>query len=327
MAATTSTTYTNSILAELINERIMDAALARVVALQHCSADSIAGLPTFSKAYPRLADLGAASAASEGTDLTATTTLSQGTQLALTVSEGAAVFSTVTDRAIERKIPGVSGMTLVEALDGPNRGAVLAIFAEEFARHRNMLFEKVEVDVMALLDDFSTSVGTSGVDLAIANMESAIYQLTNKETNREDDWAFLLAPIQVSDLRNQIAVTGGGFGGSVWSSDVQSIINMNPSIVTNGLVGSFWGIPVYQTATSTNPSPNTGANEAGALMVSGGGRGPDDRPGALMFLEGNAPKYRYEVDVTARHTELVSTYEYAVGERADDMGISIITDA
>lgn len=327
MAATTSTTYTNRILTEEIHARALEASLARVVALNHCSFDSIAGMPTKSKAYPRLSDLGAAAAASEGTNLTATTTLAEGTQLSLSVTEAAAVFSTVTDTAIERRIPGVNAANLVEALDGANRGAVISFFAEEFMRHYQMCMEKAEVDVMALLDDFSTSVGTSGVDFSASDAESAIYQLTNKETNREMDWVFLLAPIQVSDLRKEIALTGGGLGGGVWSSDVQSIINRNPSVEQTGLVGSFWGIPVYQTATSTNPSPNTGANEAGALMVSGGGRSPDDRPGALVFLEGQEMKYRFQPDITERHTELVTIYEYAVGERADDMGISIITDA
>jgi hypothetical protein len=323
---TTATTYTDRILAELINEQVAAASLARVVALNHCSFDSIAGEPTFAKAYPRFSDLGAASSASAGTDISANTELTMGTQLVLTVSEIAGTKSTILDTAMERKMPGMSGVALVNAIREGN-ASVLGIFAEEFARHYQMTMEAVEVAVMALLDDFSTSVGTSGVDFDLAQAESAVYQLTNKETGRESDWCFLLAPVQVSDLRRDIAINGGGAGGSVWSTDIQSITSLNPGVEQTGLVGALYGIPVYQTATSTNPSPNTGANEAGALLVSGGGRGPNDRPGALMFLEGDLPKYDIQRDASLRATELVTTYSAAVGERFDDGGISIITDA
>ena len=326
MAVTTSTVQTDRILPELINEQLGPASRARVVALNHCSLDSIAGLPTKTKAYPRAADDGAASSATEGTDITATTTMSLGTQLTLSVTEGAGVRSDVTNTTVERRAPGLSGQALIDAVLAGD-GRVLSIFAEEFARHNVMAMEKVETDVMALLDDFSTSVGSTGVNFSLADAESAMYQLTNLETGRENQWVFLLAPIQVSDLRNEIAISSGGAVGPIWSTDIQSITSMNASLPVNGLAGSLFGIPVYQTATSVNPSPNGGADEAGALLVSGMGRGPNDMPGALQFLEGNPIKYTFEYDASARHTELVTTYEYAVGERFDDFGVSIITDA
>lgn len=323
---TTATTYTDRILTELINERVAAASQARVVALNHCSFDSIAGEPSFTKAYPRFSDLGAASSASAGTDISANTELTMGTQLAVTVSEISGTKSTVLDTAMERKMPGMSGVALTSAIREGN-ASVLGIFAEEFARHYAMSMEAVEVAVMALLDDFTTSVGTTTVDFDLAQAESALYQLTNKETGRESDWVYLLAPIQVSDLRRDVAINGGGAGGAVWSTDIQSIVNVNPGLETMGLVGSLFGVPVYQTATSTNPSPNGGADEAGALLISGGGRNPDDRPGALLFLEGDSHKYDIERDASLRATELVTTYTAGVGERFDDGGISIITDA
>lgn len=327
MAVTTSSVgnYADRILPELINERLAPASRAPIVALNHCTTDSLAGLPTKTKAYPKALDDGAASAATEGTDITATTTMDLGTQLVLTVSEGAGVRSDITNTAIERRMPGLSGQALISAINA-HSPQVLEIFAEEFARHTAMMLEKAETDVCALLDDFTTSVGNTGVDFSLADAESAIYQMTNLEFGFENRWVFLLAPVQVSDIRKEIAITGGGAGGAVWSSDIQSIMNLNPNLSANGLVGQLFGVPVYQTATSVNPSPNAAADEAGALLISGMGTSASESQGALLFLEGNAPKYTWEHDASARTTELVSVYEYAVDSHLD-MGIAIVTDA
>lgn len=327
MAVTTTTVQTDRILAELIHEELGKAPAARTVALNHCCFDSIAGEPGLTKNYPRNARLAAAAAGTEGTDITATTTLSLATQLSLTCTEGAVQRSDVTYKTMERRIPGFRPGTAVTAAIASGDGALLSLLAEDFARLWVSCMEKVETDAMALLDDFSTVVGTTTNNFTLAQAEAARLALTDGEMGMESQWVYLLAPAQVADIRNEIAITSGGAAGGVWSTDIQSIVAMNPSIETTGLVGLLFGHPVYQTSTSVNPDPNSGDDVAGALLVSGQGQAPNASHGALVFLEGNEPKFLPENDASARHVECVVTYEYALGERYDEAGVSIITDA
>lgn len=326
MAVTQVSTQTDRVLAEIIAAKLLNASYPEIVASRHINVDmDMIGQPATAKAYPRLADDGAAGTASEASDITDVTTASLGTQLVLTPTEAAAIRFDLTDKVARKRAPGIASVH--EALDTRNMPALFAIFGEEIMRQYKACYEKLEVDVMALLDDFSTTAGSSGVNMSLANARAALLSLTNKETGRQGDWAWVLAPVQVSDLIDEIAITGGGMGGGVWTTDIQSIVNARPGLDPDGLVGGLFGIPVYQTSTSTNPSPNSGADEAGALMVRGVGHPEGDRPGALCMLIGEPIHTRFDVDVSKRETEIITIWEYAVGERADDFGISIITDA
>lgn len=326
MTVTTTTTQTDRILAEIIAARTLGASYPEIVLSKHVNYDmDMVGAPATAKAYPRLSDLGAAGSATEGSDIDTVTSMAMGTQLVLTPSEAAAIRSDLTDQVARKRAPGIASVH--EAIDSMNVAALFAIFGEDIMRQRKACYEALEVALMALLDDFSTVVGTSGVSFSLANARAAILGLTNKETGRQNDWGFFLAPAHVDDIVNEVAIVGGGMGGGVWSTDVQSVTSGRAGLDPDGLVGALFGLPVFQTATSTNPSPNSGANEASALLVRGVGHPEGDRPGALTVLVGNDMHTRFQGDASKRETEIITVYEFAAGERADDYGISIICDA
>lgn len=324
MAITTTTVRTNRILAEVIHERNLDASYPNLVATAHCSVDSIAGENALAKAYPRLGDEGAAADLTEGTTLSTVTTEAQGVQLVNTPAE-IGDRRDLTYRAIRRAMGGAADIET--AIANGNMGAVVAALADSFMAQRKMILEALEVKVMALIDDFSTSVGSTGVDPDLSQAESAIFEFGELETAGEEQAVFLLANRHLSDLRREIGITSGGNQGAVWSGDVQSIMSVRPELSTTGLAGALFGVPAYRTSTSVNPSPNAGADEASALLASGGMRGPDDQPGALLITEGDVMRHRWEDVVEDRAVKVVSVWEVAAGERADDMGVSWIADA
>ena len=104
---------------------------------------------------------------------------------------------------------------------------------------------------------------------------------------------------------------------------LRSIMSHRPDSSRMGLRGALWGIPVYETSDTVNPDPNSGADVAGALMLIDGPEGP----GALQGLERGPLVNYFELNGSLRSIELTSKYEAAVGERMDEGGVSIITDA
>ena len=326
MAVTTTTTQTDRILAEIIEQVALPGSYPEIVLAKHVNVDpDLIGKPASAKSYPRLADDGAAGTATEGTEVTTVTTASMGTQLVLTPTEAAAIRFDLTDQTARKRAPGLA--TVHEAIDSLDIPRLLEIFGEEVMRQRKACMEKLEVDLWALTDDHSTSVGTSGQDVTLAVVRSAILAMTNKEIGRFIDWALALAPVHVDDLVAEIAITGGGKGGAVWSTDIQSIVAARPGMSTDGLLAAVFGIPVIQGSTSVNPSPNGGADEAGVLFVRGVGHPRGPRPGTYVQLIGNDIHTRFEGSITKRETKIVTIWEYAAGERADDMGITVIGDA
>lgn len=326
MAVTTTTTQTDRILAEIIAARALEASYPKLVLQKLINYDpDMLGQPATAKSYPRLSDIGAAGTASEGSEISTVTTAAMGTQLTLTPTEAAAIRFDLTDQVARKRAPGI--VEVASAIDQLDVGRLLQIFGEDIMRQRKACYEKLEVDCWALVDDFTTSVGVSGSDFTLAQAEAAMLSLTDKETGREEDWMWAWAPVMRSDLVKEIAITGGGAGGAVWSTDIQSIVTMKPDLGGLNIQGALYGIPAVVGSTSVNPSPNGGDDEAGALFVAGFGHPEGPRPGAFAMLDGQRMHTRFEGSIADRETKIVTIWEYAVGERADDMGVSIITDA
>lgn len=324
MAVTTTTTQNDVLVAERIAARNLESPKPKVVVARLSNVDmDLIESGELAKSYPRDSDIGAAGSATEGNTISATTTLGMGTQLTLTPTEAAAIRSDVTDKLARKR----AQRTVKEAIDSGNIAALNAIFERDIVRQRNACWEKLEVDHNALLDDFSTSVGSTGTAMTLAKSEQALLSLTNAETNREMDFVYVIPPAGISDLRNEIGITSGGVQGAVWTQDIQSLMTLKPELASVGLVGALWGIPVYQPDTSVNPAPNAGADVAGALMVAGFGHPEGDRPGALCLAIGEELHTRFDGVQEDRATKIITIWEYAVGERADDYGVGLLMAA
>jgi hypothetical protein len=326
MSLTTTTTRSTVLLTELLSDVALEPLTPKTVFWPLINQDSIDGGAGLTRKYPKKSDLGAATAATEGVDFTSTTTLSYGTAITATPTEAAVARADITTRAIRRAFPGQPASVVMARILANDFTGLLGVLDDEARSLMRMCYEKVETDCCALLDDAATTVGSTGVDLSVANLLLAIYDLEANEPEHED-FIFVMHPQQTADMRTALLSLSAA-SSAVWFQQADAgIVNFAGDVSRNGLKGSFLGIPWYQTSPSVNPLPNSGADVAGALLCRGSGLPERGQRGAHVFVEGHAPAFLLDVDPSARTIELMAIWEYAVVEHTDPHYISIVTDA
>lgn len=326
MAISTSTTYANIILNEVLSERSLKALTPKVVAWNHCNQDSIDGERSLSKEYTKHADLGAAAAGSEGTDFTTITTLSLDTTVTMTPTEAAIARADLTTRAM-RRAKGLSAGDVYGRLSAGDFSPIMDLLEEEAGRLSGMLYEKAESDTIALLDDFSDTAGSTGVDITVDNFLTALFKLEQNEPEH-GEFVGLLDIEQIRTLRASLTSNAADADGAVWYQQADaSAVNYINDANRNGLKGSLLGIPLFQLAASLSLSVNAGADVGGALIARGEGDPVNGLRGPINFLEGHPITFLVDFDPSARTVELIGIWEYAVAEVTDAHGVSIITDA
>jgi len=323
---TTATTYATHSLSYILGENAVPANLPSLVVSRLANEVDIDGQPSTTFQVAVHNDLGAATGGTEGTAITTNQALSYASAIQGAVVEGALVRAVVTDNAVATKFPGLAGVA--EAMQTLPFEQRLAVLQPEVDRLAAMCFEKFEDDHCNLLGGFSNSVGSSGVDLSAADIFSAIYTYDTLDASNQNR-AMVLTPNQVDELRRDLAVSGGGLGGALWSQQIDASIFGAGGIPENGLLGSFMGIPVYQYSHSRRTTANAGADVAGALIAIGAGDPTmaGNPVGALMTVRKGGLKVRLEQSAAERGTILVVSLEYVAVELKDEHGVSIITDA
>jgi len=323
---TTSTTYSTHSLSYILGENAVPANLPSMVVSRLANEVDIDGQPSNTFQVAVHSDLGAASSGTEGTAISANTALSYASAIQGAVVEGALVRAVVTDNAVASKFPGLAGVS--DAMQTLPFEQKLAVLQPEVDRLAAMCMEKYEDDHCNLLGGFSNTAGSTGVDLSTANIFSAIYTFDTLDASNQNR-ALVLTPNQVDELRRDLAVTSGGLGGSLWTSQIDTSIFGAGGIPENGLIGSFMGIPVYQYSHSLRTLVNTNADVAGALMAIGSGDPTQagNPVGALMSVRKGGLKVRLEQSAAERGTIVVVSMEYVAVELKDTHGVSIITDA
>ena len=172
---TNTTTYNDTVYAAIINDDILDALQAAVVTPPLLAMFDLSGQPSKAVDIP-IADAESAAAVSEGAEL-ANTALST-SKATLTASE-VGIMATITD------VLDVSSIAAT-------RGA-------QMRQMGNAVAQKIDVDICALLAGFGTAVGTSGSNLSLANLFSAISTL--EAANAPGPYVGLFHPVQIPDLR------------------------------------------------------------------------------------------------------------------------------
>lgn len=324
MATSTTTTWDSQILSEAIASRAVPANLPRQVVSGLVNRDSIDGEPTKTKQYPVMTDLGAASAATEGTDIAATQTMTMGTAVQASPTEAAAVVAEITNQAIRRRVPGLGANAVQALIQQGQPGPIVDAVQDQATRLAMMCLETAEKSLVDLTAGFSNTVGSTGVDLTVADLIEATYQLQALETPH-DDACFVLSPNQIYEVRLELASTSSA-SSSLWTQQADaSFFNKNEA--GNGFQGSFMGYPVYAYSQSLAPSVNAGADVAGALMLRGVGSFDTGQVGALAFVEGAPLYFSTDFNLEGRSIKLGCIYEFASVELSDNFGISVISDA
>lgn len=314
-------------LSEILGTVPLPANLPKIVAFHLVNHDSIAGQPTETKRYPKFSDLGAAAAVAEGTDASTNTALGMAADIDITVAENAVVKSTISDRALERVMPGRSGVPALIQSQDP--AAIVAALGPQAQRHMAMCMEKVEDDITNLFDGLSNTVGGgAAVDLRVSDLLDAVYTYKTLDPMSEQT-GFILTTNQMHEIRKELMTTGGGLAGAVWSSaDVSGFLGLNPDAPRNGFQGTFLGRPVYEYAHSLRDEVSSAGWGMYGVLANGGA--PDVLNAVVSpftFLEGR-PGFTHYIDFDAsnRWFELVTILVYGTGELKDDAAVGITSD-
>jgi N4-gp56 family major capsid protein len=284
---TGSAHYDDVIYAAIITDQVLDALMASVVTPPLLAHYNLAGKPSKAVDIPK-ADKFTAADLTEGVELTNTRLTD--TKATLTAAE-VGIMATITDVLDLSDIPAAHGARLRQL------GRAMA--------------DKLDLDVTALAAGFSTTVGTTTVDLDTDDILQAIMEL--EVENAPKPFVGVLHPVQVADLRTSLASQSVAVFPS--NSGIRGGTNeLGPA--GNGYFGSWFGIDFFF---STNvATANAAADRAGMIFSKGYALGMVEKWAAKVV-----PMYWPPI----RGWVLTATAMYGVGEIEDNAGVKVVTDA
>ena len=166
----------------------------------------------------------------------------------------------------------------------------------------NSIATKMDVDLIALFDGFSTALGAAGQEITVADLFKAAATLRNNKAQGEI--FAVVNPFQAYQLKANLTNTFANPNGG----DAQN------TAMVNAYVGTIAGIDVYESA-------NVAVD------------GSDDAKGAVFSREALAiaMKRDFQIetqrDASLRAFELNATAIYGVGELDDTYGVEMLFDA
>ncbi len=279
---TDTTSYNDTIYDAIISDEVKDALMAVVVTPALLDFYDLAGQASKAIKVPK-ADKFTASALTEGTEV-ANTALTSASVTGTAAEIG--IMATVTD--------------VLEVSDIP------AAHAARLRQLGRAIGDKIDVDICALFSGFGTTVGSSGVNISLANLLDGIYTLEVADAGGLGDLVSVLHPRQTADLRAEL------------EADVAVIYNSKSDTSISksmaGFFGSWFGIDLFQT---TNVVDNA-TNVEGALFV---------RSYALGMVQKWAARVETMRWPPIRGFVLVATAMYGVFEIEDAAGVDVTTDS
>jgi len=166
----------------------------------------------------------------------------------------------------------------------------------------NAIATKMDVDLIALFDGFSTSLGAAAQEITVADLFKAAATLRNNKAQGEI--FAVVNPFQAYQLKANLTNTFANPNGG----DAQN------TAMVNAYVGTIAGIDVYESAN---------------VAVDGN----DDAKGAVFSREALAIAMKRDFQIEAqrdaslRAFELNATAIYGVGELDDTYGVEMLFDA
>lgn len=223
--------------------------------------------------------------------------------------------------------PGEYGVAM-EITDNVTEDSVRGVDVYSWleGRHLTAISLAMTDDFLALLASLSNSVGSTGVDLTVAQLIAAQQGLRVRGAV-SDTTVYILDNQQVSDI--EAALIAGSTSAAVYALSADRLIGYAPTM-NNGMdasrqVMTFRGLPVF--ATGLTDTANTGADVVGACFCVSTAQ--NDATGATTFGQAWKRLPRLETDriIHGRSTALVTTARWGCCELQDGSGTAIITDA
>ena len=222
----------------------------------------------------------AAAAVSEASDLS--NTAINPSSVTITAAE-VGIMTTLTDLARNSAPRNVAG-------------DIGRLFGEAIAK-------KMDQDLLALFDGFSTAVGTDSAALSPATIFNAASTLRALGLPVEETYC-VLHPKVAFDLKSGLTNTFAGL-----STDLSN------EALRGGFIGQIAGIKIFETGNMSN----TGT--AGDFK---GGMFHKDALGIAMMQD---IKIETQRDASLRADEIVATAVYGVGELHDSYGVEVLADS
>jgi len=279
---TNTTTYNDVSYSAIITDEVKDALMAVVVTPALLDFHDLAGQASKAVQIPK-ADKFTAAAVNEGTEL-ANTALTSASVTGTAAEIG--IMATITDVLEVSDIPAAHGARLRQL------GRAIG--------------DKLDVDITALFSGFGTTVGSSGVNISLANLLDGIYNLEVNDAAGLGSLVAVLHPRQVADLRTELEADAA----SIYVGKSDGSISKSMA----GYFGNWFGIDIFQ---SSNVVDNA-TNVIGALFV---------RDYALGMVQKWAARVEAMRWPPIRGFVLVATAMYGVFEIEDSAGVDVTTDA
>jgi len=222
-----------------------------------------------------------AAAVSEASDLS--NTAINPTSVTITASENG-IMTTLTDLARNSAPRNVAA-------------DIGKLFGEAIAK-------KIDQDLTALFDGFSTAVGSGSTALTAALVFQSIANVRNAGVSM-DGVSAVLHPMVAYDLKANLTNTFANANGNDLANEA----------LRNGFVGRLGGVPIYETTNVANDG-TAGDYKQGVFHR--------DALGLAMMQD---IKIETQRDASLRADEIVATAVYGVGELNDSYGVELHSDS
>ena len=166
----------------------------------------------------------------------------------------------------------------------------------------NAIAKKMDQDLIALFDGFSTSLGAASQEITVADIFKAAATL--RAANAPGSVAAVLHPFHAFQLQANLTNTFANPNGGEAQNEA----------MMNGFVGSLAGIDIYQ---SSNITVDGSGDAKGAVFV----------PEALAIAMKRDFEIEVQRDASLRADELNATAVYGVAELDDSYGVEMLFDA
>lgn len=220
---------------------------------------------------------------------------------------------TVARQALQFTATDLAGMTWAF-----KPASLVEKLATDMATAAKRRFQALLCDIV---DGFTTTVGSSGVDFSVTNWFSAKAAL--QSASAPGPFLAILHPQQLNDLQASLRAETGPMQFVPATAEMMMIKGQ-------GFAGSFEGVDIF--TSSQVPTANAGADRAGALMSYGavayadGIVSPQVAVGGIAISSG--PIYvEVERDGGMGANKVTGNYFVGLAKAQDGLGVSIITDA
>ncbi len=293
-AETISSSLTEIVNSEAISRVIIEASRNVAVTSQLCAFMDLTGMSTGTASFPQW-ELDAVSAiTTEGTSTLSNVEL-QTTEVGAIATSTVGILREVTKRAEDLNMLGAAGLIDYIERDGAN-----------------LCVLDLENSLVSRFSGFSTSVGTSGQDMSVANFVEARSRMDT--LNAHGPKAAVVDDQQAFDLRAAVAASTG-----VVFSD-PSLQNLFKDQIP-GSVGTLFGVPTF--VTNLTDTANTGDDVVGAMFINGRAA---PNYAAIAYAAIGLPKVMMSPS-PSEVADLIAIYwDYGTG-RVSNYGVQIVTDA